>query len=70
MSYKRHTRCSRYTLNKSLNLNKNIKKDFGLDVIAIYKRSANILNSESKLKLEIVGSVDPGLFKNDYEKKS
>ena len=54
--------------NKSLNLNKNIKKDFGLDVIAIYKRSANILNSESKSKLEIVGSADPGLFKNDYEK--
>ncbi len=54
--------------NKSLNLNKNIKKDFGLDVVAIYKRSANILNSESKTKLEIVGSADPGLFKNDYEK--
>ncbi len=54
--------------NKSLNLNKNIKKDFGLDVIAIYKRSANILNSESKSKLELVGSADPGLFKNDYEK--
>ncbi len=54
--------------NKSLNLNKNIKKDFGLDVVAIYKRSANILNSESKSKLEIVGSADPGLFKNDYEK--
>ena len=54
--------------NKSVNLNKNIKKDFGLDVIAIYKRSANILNSESKSKLEIVGSADPGLFKNDYEK--
>ena len=54
--------------NKSLNLNKNIKKDFGLDVIAIYKRSANILNSESKSKFEIVGSADPGLFKNDYEK--
>ena len=54
--------------NKSSNFNKNIKKDFGLDVIAIYKRSANILNSESKSKLEIVGSADPGLFKNDYEK--
>ncbi len=54
--------------NKSLNLNKNIKKDFGLDVIAIYKRSANILNSESKSKLEIIGSADPGLFKNDYER--
>ncbi len=54
--------------NKSLNLNKNIKKDFGLDVIAIYKRSANILNSESKSKLDIVGSADPGLFRNNYEK--
>ena len=54
--------------NKSSNLNKNIKKDFGLDVITIYKRSANILNSESESKLEIVGSADPGLFKNDYEK--
>ena len=54
--------------NKSLNLNKNIKKGFGLDVIAIYKRSANILNNESKSKLEIVGSADPGLFRNDYEK--
>ncbi len=54
--------------NKSLNLNKNIKKDFGIDVIAIYKRSANILNNERKSKLDIVGSADPGLFKNDYEK--
>ena len=54
--------------NKSLNLNKNIKKDFCLDVIAIYRRSANILNSENKSKLEIIGSADPGLFKNDYEK--
>ena len=54
--------------NKSLYLNKNIKKDFGLDVIAIYKRSSNILNSESKSKIEILGSADPGLFKNDYEK--
>ncbi len=54
--------------NKSLNLNKNIKKDFGIDVIAIYKRSANILNSERISKLDILGSADPGLFKNDYEK--
>ncbi len=53
---------------KSSNLNKNIKKDFGIDAIAIYKRSAKILNSESKSNLEIVGSADPGLFKTDYEK--
>ena len=55
--------------NKSSNLNKNIKKDFGNDVIAIYKRSSNILNSEIKSNPQIVGSADPGLFKNDYEKK-
>ncbi len=55
--------------NKSLSLNKNIDKDLGLDVIAIYKRSANILNSEDKSNYEILGSADPGLFKNDYEKK-
>ena len=55
--------------NKSSNLNKNIKKDFGNDVVVIYKRSSNILNSEIKSNPQIVGSADPGLFKNDYEKK-
>ncbi len=54
--------------NKSSNLNKNINKDFGVDVITIYKRSSNILNSEIKSNPEILGSADPGLFKNDYEK--
>ena len=54
--------------NKSSNFNKNINKDFGVDVIAIYKRSSNILNSEIKSNPEILGSADPGLFKNDYEK--
>ena len=55
--------------NKSSNLNKNIKKDFGNDVVVIYKRSSNILNSEIESNPQIVGSADPGLFKNDYEKK-
>ena len=53
---------------KSLALNKNIKKDFGQDVISIYKRSSNILVSEKQNSSEIIGSVDPGLFKNDFEK--
>ena len=53
---------------KSIFLNKNIKKDFGLDAVAIYKRSSNILNSEEKQALELVGTADPGLFKNEYEK--
>ena len=54
---------------KSLCLNKNIKKEIGSATIAIYKRSSNILNSEEKISLETLGFADPGLFKNDYEKK-
>ena len=53
---------------KSLALNKNIKKDFGKDVISIYKRSSNILNSEKENFSEIIGLADPGLFKSDFEK--
>ena len=53
---------------KSVALNKNIKKDFGQDVIAIYKRASNILVSEKQNSSEVIGSADPGLFKNDFEK--
>ena len=53
---------------KSIFLNKNIKKDFGLDALAIYKRSSNILASEKQEELDLVGTADPGLFKNEYEK--
>jgi len=53
---------------KSVALNKNIKKDFGQDVIAIYKRTSNILVGEKQNSSEIIGSADPGLFKNDFEK--
>ena len=50
-------------------LNKNIKREIGKDVIGIYKRSFNILNSEiTKNKLELSNSVDIGLFKNEFEK--
>ena len=54
---------------KSLCLNKNIKKEIGSATISAYKRSLNILNSEEKISLESLGFADPGLFKNDYEKK-
>ena len=54
---------------KSLCLNKNIKKEIGVAAIAAYKRSSNILSSEEKISLETLGFADPGLFKNDYEKK-
>ena len=53
---------------KSVALNKNIKRDFVQNVIAIYKRSSNILYSEKENLSEIIGSADPGLFKNDFEK--
>jgi len=50
-------------------LNRNINKSLGQDVVEIYKRSFNILNSEIKKKeLELSNSVDTGLFKNDFEK--
>ena len=57
------------TFKKSVILNKNIKKDLGLNIIAIYKRSSNILYSERKNSPEIIGSTDPSLFKNEFEKK-
>ena len=53
---------------KSLVLNKNIKKDFVSNVVAIYKRCSNIIVSEINKEDEINGSPDPGLFKNDFEK--
>ena len=53
---------------KTYVLNKSINKDFGKDVVAIYKRSASILLSENKNLSNFNGNVDPGLFKNDYEK--
>tara|TARA_Y100001970_G_scaffold290885_1_gene426124 strand:- start:727 stop:2790 length:2064 start_codon:yes stop_codon:yes gene_type:complete len=54
---------------KSLCLNKNIKNEIGSATIAVYKRSSSILNSEGKISIETLGFADPGLFKNDYEKK-
>ena len=52
---------------KSIVLNKNIKKEIGLDVIYIYKRSSSILNNELNNN-EIIGTADPGLLKNEFEK--
>ena len=49
-------------------LNKYIKKEIGQNVVEMYKRSYNILNSEiNKNKLYLSNSVDTGLFKNDFE---
>ena len=50
-------------------LNKNMRKELGQNVVAIYKRASNILISEiKKNKLELHNSVDIGLFKNEFEK--
>ncbi len=54
---------------KALTLNKLIKNEIGSDVISGYKRAHNILSTELNNKeMEISGSADPGLFKNDFEK--
>ena len=54
---------------KAFILNKVINKEVGKDVIFIYKRASNILSNEFKNKeTEIIGSADPGLFKNEFEK--
>ena len=54
---------------KSLTLNKFINKEIGIDIISSYKRASNILDQELKNKdLEISNSIDPVLFKNEYEK--
>ena len=50
-------------------LNKLISKEVGADVIFSYKRAFNILINESKnIDTDVSGNVDPGLFKNDFEK--
>ena len=54
---------------KAYNLNKVIDKQLGKDIVENYKRASNILNSEKNNEVdEILGSADPGLFKNQYEK--
>jgi len=54
---------------KTLILNKLILKETGKDVMFSYKRASNIISNELKNnKIELTGSADPGLFKNEFEK--
>ena len=54
---------------KTLALNKLISKEIGKDLIFSYKRASNIISNELKNnKIELTGSADPGLFKNEFEK--
>ncbi len=56
--------------NKAFILNKLIDKNIGQDIIFSYKRASNILIDEfKKNKIELSETTDPGLFKNDSEKK-
>ena len=56
--------------NKAFILNKLIDKNIGQDIIFSYKRASNILSDEvKKNKFELSETTDPGLFKNDSEKK-
>ncbi len=55
---------------KALTLNKIVTKDVGKDVMFCYKRASNILLNELKNNnIDLIGSADPGLFKNEFEKK-
>ncbi len=55
--------------NKTLILNKLISKETGKDLMFSYKRASNIIYNELKNnKIELSGSADPGLFKNEFEK--
>ena len=54
---------------KAYKLNKILNKNIGIDLIKIYKRSYNIINSDiNNFDNKNLISVDPALFKNDYEK--
>ena len=54
---------------KTLTLNKLISREIGKDLMFSYKRASNIISNElGSEKLELIGSADPGLFKNEYEK--
>jgi glycyl-tRNA synthetase beta chain len=54
---------------KALILNSFINKEIGADIIASYKRASNILDTELKnSELELSNTIDPGIFKNEYEK--
>ena len=56
--------------NKAFILNKLIDKNIGQDIIFSYKRASNILSDEvKKNNFELSETTDPGLFKNDSEKK-
>ena len=54
---------------KALTLDNLINDEIGVDIMASYKRTSSILESEFKnSNLQLSNTTDPGIFKNDYEK--
>ena len=54
---------------KAKSLNKVINKSVGEDIISSYKRASNILHLEAEnTNIDLKNTVDPGIFKNDFEK--
>ena len=54
---------------KSFAINKIINSEIGQDVISSYKRTLNILESETRSnQIELSDSTDPAIFKSEYEK--
>ena len=53
---------------KAKTLNKIITNQSGRDVIAIYKRASNIIESENRKKFKLDNTTDPGIFKSDFER--
>ncbi len=54
---------------KSHELNKVINKQIGIDIISSYRRASNIIEHELRDKnFELSNTIDPGIFKNEFEK--
>ena len=53
---------------KAKTLNKLINNQSAKDVIAIYKRASNIIESENRKKFKLDNTTDPGIFKSDFER--
>ncbi len=54
---------------KATTFNKVVSKETGIDLMFSYKRALNIIESESsKVEFDELNTVDPGLFKSNFEK--
>ncbi len=55
--------------NKTIIFNRLISKEIGKDIMFSYKRASNIISNELRTgEIKLIGSADPGLFRNEFEK--